>query len=133
MQRAKLLKLADHLESLPRKKFNIGYWCKEDNICGTVACAFGWCPIIFPRSGLKMYKDIGEIEYKNTSGSHWGIEAAKEFFQINGLVARDIFLGTHYQEYSTVKKNGDWRASEGITPKRVARRIRHFVKTGEIK
>jgi hypothetical protein len=130
MQRAKLLKLADHLESLPRKKFNIGYWCKEDNRCGTVACAFGWCPIIFPRSGLKMYKEIGEIKYKNVNGTHWGINAAEEFFQINDKDARDIFLGTRYKEYHSYNKNGFKRGSNAVTPKVVAKRIRNFVETG---
>lgn len=133
MQKLKLLKLADHLESLPRKKFNIEYWCKEDSHCGTVACAFGWCPVIFPRSGLKMIKEHGEIQYTNKNGQFYGARAASEFFDIYYDDACSIFLGSKYPKFYKYDKNGYIFGGKVITPKMVAKRIRHFVKTGQIK
>lgn len=134
MEKVKLLKLADHLENLPRKRFNIGQWCREE-ACGTVACAFGWCPTIFPRSGLKIMEDkwLGDIQYKTKRGTWYDLEAATEFFKISFADAHKIFIGNSYREYCKHDKNGFLMGNRGITPKRVARRIRHYVETGEIK
>jgi hypothetical protein len=140
MQKAKLLKLAAYLDNLSPKKFNIGSWVREcdetKNKCGTVACAFGWCPVIFPRSNVKWTKDkdwLGDIKYTNKNGTFYDMEAASEFFGIDYEYAKQIFMGTSYPEYHQNGKDFYIKGSKGITPKRVARRIRHFVKTGEIK
>ncbi len=134
MEKVKFLKLADHLESLPRKRFNIGYWCREES-CGTVTCAFGWCRVIFPRSGLKVENDgwNDSIRYTTKRGTWYNLEAASKFFKIPPEDAHMIFIGHSYPEYLKYNKNGLRLFDEAITPKRVARRIRHYVETGKIK
>ena len=45
----RLLKIADFLEELPPEKFNFrDYVSESKNDCGTVCCAIGWLPKIFP-------------------------------------------------------------------------------------
>lgn len=139
MQRAWLTKVADFLDMLPRKKFDIGQWHKETDKCGTVACAFGWCPILFKRSALKYVKEENgkgwnaDISYTNKNGTHYDLDAAMEFFGLEHKEAFALFIGQSYPEYTEKDKDGYTKGHKGITPKRVARRIRHFVKTGEIK
>lgn len=50
----RLLKLADFIEKLPRKQFDITDWGHKTE-CGTVACVAGWAGLIpaFRRAGLK--------------------------------------------------------------------------------
>ncbi len=62
MNAKRLLKLADFLDKLPRAKFDFGVIAMQDGKpmlealkagkerCGTVACAIGWMPAVFPRS-----------------------------------------------------------------------------------
>lgn len=42
----RLLTWADFLDNLHHRKFSLELWANE---CGTVACAAGWLPTIFPR------------------------------------------------------------------------------------
>lgn len=61
----RLLKLADFLEALPRKRFVYNYWVGPDwrgdkeFSCGTTACALGWATTMpaFRRLGLRMGMD----------------------------------------------------------------------------
>lgn len=49
--RDRMNKLADFLSTLPRRKFRMEDWVSEadDHKCGTVCCAVGWAPAVFPR------------------------------------------------------------------------------------
>lgn len=45
----RLNKLADFVEPLPAEKFDFTrYVAESDGECGTVCCAIGWCPAVFP-------------------------------------------------------------------------------------
>ena len=132
MQKAKLLKLADFLDKLPRKKFNMdSFVIKHGNTpdkislkCQAVACAFGWCTVVFPKSGLKLkkiypineYHDITyeyDIKYKN----HTNFHAAAKFFNIDLTESEILFMPDDNPKLNT--------------PKQVAKRIRRFVKNKE--
>src|SRR5438093_919703 len=61
MNTKRLLKLADFLDELPREKFDFGQIAYQGGKpmaealklgavrCGTVACAIGWMPAVWPR------------------------------------------------------------------------------------
>ena len=44
----RLLRLADLLRSLPKKKFNMVNWAEKDRECGMVCCIGGWACSIHP-------------------------------------------------------------------------------------
>lgn len=51
---ARLLKLAKFLRTLPESHFDFGIVLEQhsktrENKCGTIGCAIGWCPVVFPR------------------------------------------------------------------------------------
>ena len=47
-QANRLVTLIEFLKTLERKKFNFEI-LREDQDCGTIGCAIGWCPEIFPK------------------------------------------------------------------------------------
>ena len=139
MNEKRLLKLADHLETIKRKGksifhndkdspvtvmnkgecgFNMDTWFDWDyEGCGTTACALGHACSIpsFRKAGLRMRSDpVDENYYYPDFNGMEGLEAASEFFDIDFEGACSLF-------YS--------RGPE--TPKQVAKRIRKFVKTGD--
>lgn len=51
---ARLNKLAAFLDKLPKTHFNFSTVCElykpnRTNLCGTVGCAMGWAPHVFPK------------------------------------------------------------------------------------
>ncbi len=46
----RILKLAAFLRTLPKVQFNLAIVAMESSECGTVACAAGWCPTVFPHT-----------------------------------------------------------------------------------
>lgn len=96
MNRKRLRKLADFLMELPDERFDIGVIQQSDfqpEDCRTVACAMGWAPHVFPRSGLTYDYYREEFVYKNFSCS----QAIEEFFGINDITKRKLFYPTFYQ------------------------------------
>jgi hypothetical protein len=134
----RLLKLAHFLDSVPRKKFDIGsfitvksdnlgedfsdeydYWtvkALKNNECGTVACACGWAATIpsFRKAGYKL-NDFGTIMFNGEKD--WG--AIEDFFGLEETESSYLFLGSSYPyDYKT-------------TPKQVKQRILKFLKQKE--
>lgn len=119
----RLLKLADFLEKLPRKRFDYGTWVgedwagKQDLSCGTTACAVGWACTIpaFRRAGLKLAKTSFETGTP-TFGEVTSFKAAAEFFELNMRDVDHLFnpIASHIDEFNA-------------TPKYVAKKIRKFV------
>lgn len=114
----RLLKLADHLETVPRQRFNMSTWS-----CGTSACAMGHaCEIpAFKRLGLEIGIMFGSPLPVLPSGKE-GFGAAVELFGI-----------THTDAYALFKEQFAGRPTPKNlagkdTPKVVARRIRKFVR-----
>lgn len=121
LERLKIL--ADFLDKLPPKKFDIREWhsdieMEEDeeelNLrvkngvgeCNTVACAWGWCPYVpqFKNKGLRLSRgwDGGvSVRYKDADGVH----GAEEFFELAHPFAYAIFGGDEYYYSSKTKKH----------------------------
>lgn len=104
----RLLKLADFIENLPKKKFNLNVIAKgkleefnkavnKKMSCGTVACAMGWMPCVFPRLCKYVeddysYNDI-TIVSKNKNYDYY---AAIELFDIDWDTANYLFTPFNY-------------------------------------
>lgn len=97
----RLLKLADHLDTVPRAQLNMGTWK-----CGTVACAVGHAAMMpeFNAEGLRMISEAGNHRYGDaypcytegikTHYSPW--DAAMKFFGLSWQDANHLFSSTHY-------------------------------------
>lgn len=114
VHRNRLRKLADYLDTVPRKKFDMWNYCKKAGItvlpsdakkeignCGTVACAAGHAAVLFPR-------------------------VAKRHAYYDDFIEEDLGI---------VGENWDFLFSEdwGLyqpTPKQAAKRIRLFLDKG---
>lgn len=133
VQTKRLLKLADFLQTLPRQKFDFAVVARErgkpmlealkagKTECGTVACALGWAPAVFPRH-LKWERPYWsgetalEINFRNASSSYaQTFPVAERFFGLTEDEAQRLFE-------PSVSPLG-YRA----TSKRVAKAIRQFV------
>lgn len=116
----RLLKLADYLETVPRKLFNMDCWGVE-RTCGTTGCALVHACFIpsFRRAGLRfleneLYDNEPQyyfVEYKGLGNEY----AAQSFFELNYAETTHIFY--NYGEGNP-------------TPKQWAKRIRTFVEKG---
>lgn len=48
-QANRLVTLIEFLKTFERKKFNFEILREEKPSCGTIGCAIGWCPEVFPK------------------------------------------------------------------------------------
>jgi hypothetical protein len=135
----RLLKLAEFLEQLPRKRFNFGDWVGPDwkgakNLsCGTTACALGWATAIpeFRRLGLALfpYENMdGQIQ-----GGHIGLthdDMAGEHEAAEHVFGLDVENGEFEQLFMPTDDGYDGTSGlpASATAKQVARHIRAFVK-----
>ncbi len=140
----RLLKLADFLDKLPRSHFNFREIILEvpktkEVACGTVGCAIGWCPTVFPRL-CKAFKPRGIMLYKDQSivrAIGHSIAVPKRFFGgiygTHAVAAYHLFGIPPNDAQSLFTPNMMSPADDGIlsaeaTPKQVAKRIRTYVK-----
>lgn len=98
INKTKLLKLIDFLKNLPEEKFYFGSvvdsFDKENN-CGTVCCAIGWLPAIFPDE-IEWYQEVrfaGEnfLAHKETNHFVNYAKAATLVFNIPEEIAEGLF------------------------------------------
>jgi hypothetical protein len=117
----RLLKLADFLETVPRKAFDISSWVsskatmpegERPGDCGFAGCAMGWAAHAKLFRGLTMERGY-IIDYPAYRGFD-GFEAAMTLFSIGDSEATSLFDIGGYE-------------SRNPTPKTVAKRIRKFV------
>ncbi len=134
----RLLKLAAFLETLDPEKFKFSrfvehHW-KGDPLlsCGTVACALGWTPTVFPEVTMsqgptwKQYKvpdfEVEGIEIKDFSGFRTeGQAALAKFFGLTASEYDHLFL----PNCSLGRRSG---LRSNVSPETVAANIRSFVK-----
>lgn len=117
----RLLKLADFLDKLPRKSFNFAKFAEQTD-CGTVACALGWCPVLFKRLGVK-YFQIGPMTNVST------VSIKKGYDERFGFAVGEVLFGlTRHQSYLLFDPISSGLGQDA-TPKQVAKRIRTFIKT----
>lgn len=130
MRKARLLKLADHLDKgkLIHKEFYFGKYNDGplQNIgkiknCGTRGCAIGECPAVFPEH-WKFADSFDPILKNSETGSP--VEDAEYFFDIDYNEYSHLFLPTcqHTQKF------GGKSTDDTTTRKQVASNIRAFVK-----
>lgn len=130
MNKRRLLKLADFLETVPAKKFDLGTWvqsmptkpeAKVEGSCGFAGCAMGWAIHAKLFRGLTFEQPEWPEEtnrgpqYKG----HTGFSAVDELFKIDGHASLYLFVEDQYPNFHP-------------TPKQVAKRIRKFVEVGHV-
>ncbi len=130
VRKNRLLKLADFLENVPRKTFDLEHWLQQKGLapkCNTTACAVGWACSIpsFRKAGFRIDIDNrggGKPVFKNTykkTPKYTGWAAVDKFFDVERGDSESLFSCRQYLIYGTNRKT---------TPKQVASRIRKFVK-----
>jgi hypothetical protein len=114
----RLLKLVDFLKVLPPKQFDYALiWDEpadeeEEEKCGSIGCAMGWCPAIpsFRKAGVTR-DSFGDPVYQGERAFHM----AAAFFRMSEDDAEDLF--SPCENYLS-----------DATPKQVAKKIREWVK-----
>lgn len=130
MNAKRLLKLADFLNVLPKEKFNYGVVVMGDDLprktfdCGSVACAMGWTPVVFPRLAKYVKHENGDVEIALCTSRYAQSypEVAEELFDIPSHIAVGLFAAGN--QHVVHEESLDFDAS----PKQVASLIRRFVK-----
>jgi hypothetical protein len=134
----RLLKLASHLDKgkLGHRKFDFGTWsagATKKNSCGTVGCAIGECPIIFPSKWKfkTFHEELVQSEFGKTiyhtdpvlkRGSGTSVIDAAAFFGITNGEAHGLFTPSHEPAFCGIK-----RLPYTATRKQVAANLRRFV------
>lgn len=88
---SKLLKLARFLAKLPSKKFNFNtvvdvYNAKRE--CGSVCCAVGWCPSVFPKEVHWVVTDLWPDGTKSADVELMGKKYREQFFDYEGVASK---------------------------------------------
>lgn len=124
----RLLKLADVLDTIPRKRFDYDEWVgpdwegAPDLSCGATACALGWATTVpaFRRLGLSLVKlsyggadPVLRVPGKRNAYKQ---DAAARLFNLTEIETEYLFLPTETELNATAKQ--------------VARKIRRFVQGG---
>lgn len=121
---ARLRKLAAFLYKLPPEKFYFGnYVLKAENGCGTVCCAIGWLPRVFPEDWhwvRSVYGDPIAAVLKNSNlcnyiAGYQPLVHAEKYFKLNSADTHYLF---HPCRYNTLDQT---------TAEQVADRILEFV------
>lgn len=121
LNKRRLLKLADFLEHEVKPHwFDLLSFASEGFLkreCGSTACALGWAPTCFPRSGLSLNQSFPAFRYTPKGGGrrHGGYAAAEVFFGLSDEQSSYLFSPPSYEP----KRRGRMA---------VVRRIRSFVK-----
>lgn len=136
MRKDRLLKLADFLDKLPRKKFDFGCVIngpsptRKTMDCGSVACGIGWTPAVFPRlvEGYKIAKEEDGLQ-------HWDVrvKANPRKFNTYFKTAAHLFGLDNDTAYALFTPGQQHRIGEGdlfcdSKPQDLSGLIRRFVK-----
>lgn len=103
MNKEKLLKLADFLDTVPANRFDFGVWTSHDwnpetHSCGTTACALGWAASMpeFQAEGLRFMEGTGVdgtkypfMRYRDRLGAH---NAGRAFFGLDSFQFEYLFI-----------------------------------------
>jgi hypothetical protein len=124
MNKERLETIAKFLDILPPEKFDIGDFVTESKDgCGTVCCAIGWLPEIFPRNfkwresyapgvvlTVRPIKDSGDLYTESSVHAFLGID----FANLQHL----FYAGCQF---------GRKRLTLDTTPQQLAAHIRKFI------
>ena len=144
MKKENLMKLATFLDTLEEDKFDLAQVVisdEEDPMCGSICCAVGWTPKIFPeevRWALSAGQEELDLSCRNEEGD-WVVmgyvSVAMRLFGITEAEARALF--TPYQIAIVEKEEGDYDRLESgelrgsLKPKEMAKRVRMFAEAKE--
>lgn len=134
----RLRKLIAFLRALPRKNFNfrriVTRAKANGHVCGTVCCAVGWMPAVFPRFAKWNDEVLRQKAWDSSQGLEFDVPfglnrdcynpwvaAVAYFFGIDNSVACNLF-SPGWQESEGVTKLG-----ETATPKQVAAMLEEFL------
>jgi hypothetical protein len=125
----RLLKLAEFLRTVPRKKFDYRSWVgadwegKQDLSCGTTACALGWAATMpsFRRLGMR----LKTIESSMATTTYHGYVGLKDSNTTDSLWVAEQVFGLSYEDASRLFTPSE--DEEEATPKQVAKKIEQFV------
>lgn len=133
MQRAKLLKLANFLQRLPKKyKFDLNRWSTKDQEddceCKSTACAVGWyCSKVAPRSNLKLVYNV----FHNPNDAEV-VYSTKNGMMYYGWYAVEVYFGLTEEEAEYLFHNCSYKLQDETNPKAVAKRIKQFLKDRQV-
>lgn len=125
MNKRRLLKLADFLETVPPTKFSLRTWVQSmptqpesetEGSCGFAGCAMGWAVHAKLFRGLRFATSAEADEVHNPEPVYKGkigFPAVNVLFDIDTDDSHRLFAAPRYNEPHT-------------TPKQVAKRIREF-------
>ena len=135
----RLLKLANFLDTLPTKKFDFSrvvnnYTEIKSHPCGTVCCAIGWTPNVFPKSW-----EWRRFEYSDYDCDvSVSLKSRNPFNYESWASSSKEFFGLEYQEVYHLFAPGEPRPwayrkslSDNAKPKTVANSIRKFIQWKE--
>lgn len=143
LHKDRLLKLANHLKTgkLGHKKFDFSVINVdpekddrgEEYKCGTLGCALGECPIVFPRQwGFKRYKygGVDPVLKNPTDREYFGSQSfrdSEDFFGIDEEQSEHLFQ----PESQIPSEYGGRHLDENATRIQVANNILAFIKKME--
>jgi hypothetical protein len=133
MKIGRLYKMAKFLETLPEENFDFGITIeymgdptKPINKCGTVGCAIGWAPKVFPSL---VEWDILQMEVQFIKKGYPDFDFAaigSELFDINDRESGRLFSSLSAPWNTDKMLSEIWTCR--ATPKNVATSIRNYIK-----
>lgn len=136
MNITRLNKLADYLDTLNIEQFNFDFVAKKvdktDTItCGTVGCAIGFTPVVFPDLVEWKKRDYHEIDEKVQAVTVVFIGDANDYdYKEIGVKLFDI-SGDESERLFTPNQHCSWNKrilGTNVEPQEVAQSIRNFIK-----
>lgn len=113
MNKDKLNRLADLLDTVHPMRFNMNIWYRVENYQFISGCAGGWAAQIFP--DLQLCDDT--IHF----GTQQGFYALSELFELDILTTHRIFANSNYDAILPAAPY------DYVTPKMVAAKIRQII------
>lgn len=126
IHRKRLQKLIDHLRQMPRENFNFEA-LHERSICGTVSCAIGETPCLFPKLVEYAYEFLckdGREQYvvkSKKTGKESYDEIGAELFGISSFISYCLFTPGEQFELNLPNCRRD------TPPKQVAKMLQAFL------
>lgn len=134
MNTRRLLKLARHLETgkLGHERFDFSTYSSirhneafKENGCGTMGCALGECPIVWPKQWhFETYTSLTSEPFLSTDSTYDTTDDAMKFFDISEDEVMHLFMPAHQQP----DLYGGSVLIGKVTKEEVAANIREFVK-----
>ena len=113
----RLLMLADFLETVPEKKFDINVWRRDKNSwdisdgnliteCGTVACAVGWACALPEFQKMGLWYDLYPIyQIPGTEMKYEAWDAIQQFFDLDLGQSLYLFHSSAYGKVYGTREN----------------------------